>query len=350
VTRRRWILAGLGLVVLGVVAVLSGVAPIAASSGHWAITEWVLHTTMRRTVAARTLGNEVPVDLEDPALVMRGAGHFERGCRPCHGAPGQAMPLIMQQAEPPPPRLDEPKPGWEPAELFWVIKHGLKFTGMPAWPSQKRDDEVWAMVAFLQAFPELDGAGYRALVHDDQSAPDEAPAFVVERCQGCHGASGQGRPPDAFPKLAGQSEPYLRKALDDYAAGLRHSGIMQPVAVATTPAERARAAAFYASLEPMKPSGSTSDTSHGETIARKGDVQRKVGACASCHGPSEHEHDPLHPRLDGQSERFLASQLRLFRDGRRQRERAATMSLVMRHGLEDQQIDAVAAYYARRNP
>jgi hypothetical protein len=56
---------------------------------------------------------------------------------------------------------------YTPEQLFSIVKHGIKFTGMPAWPVQQRDDEVWAMVAFLRRLPDLDAAGYRRLAYGE---------------------------------------------------------------------------------------------------------------------------------------------------------------------------------------
>jgi mono/diheme cytochrome c family protein len=51
---------------------------------------------------------------------------------------------------PQPPDLADVVGEWNNAQLFRIVKHGVRFTGMPAWPMQDRDDEVWAMVAFLR--------------------------------------------------------------------------------------------------------------------------------------------------------------------------------------------------------
>jgi mono/diheme cytochrome c family protein len=126
--------------------------PLKASSGHWAITAWFLHFTMRRSVATHSPGLQAPA-LDVPRLVLQGAGHYETGCRPCHGSVDLPLPRIAQQMTPPPPYLPPRITTWEPEELFYIVKHGVKFTGMPAWPSQQRDDEVWAMVAFLLMRP-----------------------------------------------------------------------------------------------------------------------------------------------------------------------------------------------------
>ena len=53
---------------------------------------------------------------------------------------------------------------WNPEELLYLVKHGIKFTGMPAWTALQRDDEVWAVVAFLRALPGMDADDYARLV------------------------------------------------------------------------------------------------------------------------------------------------------------------------------------------
>ena len=161
-----------GLAVGGVLVAASGIVPIKASSGHSPITAWFLHFAMRRSVATHTLGLQAPA-LDEPRLVLQGAGHYETGCRPCHGSPDLPLPRIMQQMTPHPPSLPPLISTWKPAELFYIVKHGVKFTGMPAWPAQQRDDEVWAMVAFLRTLPDLPAEAYRRLVHGEPTTTSE---------------------------------------------------------------------------------------------------------------------------------------------------------------------------------
>ena len=64
---------------------------------------------------------------------------------------------------PAPPVLADVVDDWNSRELFWIVKHGIKYTAMPAWSTQRRDDEVWAMVAFLQQLPRMEAPHYREL-------------------------------------------------------------------------------------------------------------------------------------------------------------------------------------------
>ena len=256
---RRWIgtaaaLAGAFAAVGFLIAAL-GIVPIKASSGHWAMTDWFLHFAMRRSVVMQSLGIAVP-GLDDPDLALKGAGHYENGCRPCHGSPDTDLPRIARAMTPSPPTLASRIPEWKPRHLFYIVKHGIKFTGMPAWPTQQRDDEVWAMVAFLRTLPGLDAEGYRRLVHGDTAddsairdrpEPVDIPEITVT-CANCHGPDGRGRGSGAFPALAGQRPAYLHAALRAYARGQRHSGLMELVAGGLRSGEARALARYYAGL------------------------------------------------------------------------------------------------------
>ena len=87
---------------------------------------------------------------------------------------------------PPPPELTGRVSRYKAEELFSIVKHGIKFTGMPAWPVQQRDDEVWAVVAFLRRMPEVDAAEYRRLAYGyggdvPPQLPIDLPPHVVRQ-------------------------------------------------------------------------------------------------------------------------------------------------------------------------
>ena len=83
-----------------------------------------------------------------------------RNCSECHGAPGVEPSGFSQGLIPPPPILSEEVHEWDAAELFWITKHGVKMTGMPAFGHAHTDDEIWAMVAFLQHMPTISSEEY----------------------------------------------------------------------------------------------------------------------------------------------------------------------------------------------
>lgn len=77
---------------------------------------------------------------------------------------------------PEPPDLEEAAGEWSEAELFWIIKHGIKMTGMPAWGKIDGDDELWSVVAFVKALPDTSAERYRALKAQYGGERDEGAA------------------------------------------------------------------------------------------------------------------------------------------------------------------------------
>lgn len=349
--RRKWMLIGVAAFIAlagaaGAFTAIVGLPVVKASSGHWAITEWVLQNSKQRSVSLHSMNLTAP-ELDDERLVLIGAGHYESGCRFCHGAPGMPQPRVPQAMLPRPPPMVEAARKYTAEELFYIVKHGLKFAGMPAWPAQEREDEVWPVVAFILKTPGMDEAAYRALVFGAElETPTQAPPTVTRVCARCHGADGLGRGRAAFPKLAGQRPEYLRRSLQAYASGERHSGIMEPIAVSLRPEELESAVRWYASLPPFT-SSSAKGSKLGEALATHGDPARKLPPCIKCHGPKQAPRYPVYPRLAGQYAEYLELQLTLFKEGRRGgTEYAEIMKLVASHGLTEEEMKEVARYFA----
>ncbi|WP_438480213.1 c-type cytochrome [Oleiharenicola lentus] len=346
-----------GVILIGAFLVVSsGIVPVRASSGHWPITEWLLKYAMKRTVTTYSLGVTVP-NLDDHALILKGAGHYETGCRACHGSPGMRMPLIAQRMTPPAPELTGRIDDLGPKRLFYVVKHGLKFTGMPAWPAQSRDDEVWAVVAFLKKLPELDDEGYHRLVHGETVAADPIQALTLspvssvalQSCVRCHGSDGSGRGSDAFPKLAGQRREYLQTAMEAYATSERHSGIMQPVAAGLSKETVEQLVNYYAAL-PAPPATPPAPT-HREAIARGREIAlhglpaQRVPACVECHDVRGKQRKPDYPTLAGQPARYLELQLTLFQADQRGGSDYAHLMQPIAARLTPEQMRDVARYF-----
>ena len=356
-TRARVVMLVAGALVACLLLAWSGLINVGASSGHWAITDWFLHYVMRQSVETHSMGIEAP-PLEDPALIHRGAGHYATGCAPCHGAPGQPRSVVTEAMTPPPPLLPGKIDEWDSSELFWIVRHGVKFTGMPAWAAPERTDEVWAMVAFLLKLPGLELDAYRELalgeLADEQLRDAGLESLVADpfepvlaECARCHGRDGQGRGVGAFPKLSGQSEAYLLASLQAYAQGLRHSGIMEPAAARLSDSEMRRLSDHYASMGvgPQPPQSRGGDKL-GATIARRGVSDNRIPACVACHEPGDGGRYPQYPSLRGQTAAYLAGQLRLFKAGIRGGTPYANVMEAIARRMSDAQIDAVAAYFA----
>lgn len=357
--RVAWVLAG--LVLGGLSAALTGIVPIRASSGHLPITEWFLETTMRRSVAVRSA--QVPaVSIDDPGLILKGAGHYEIGCKPCHGAPGEPQSEYARNMTPSPPLLAETVGEWERDDLFYVVRHGVKFTGMPAWPSAHRDDEVWAMVAFLRVLPEMTAAEYAALAATGPAAPQRVEVGgsgevgdVLVTCARCHGTDGNGRGGGVFPRLGGQSRDYLELSLVAYARGERQSGIMKTVAAALDRQTVAALARHYEGLgrgAPSHPELDPAAVERGAVIAVRGVPERKIPSCAHCHGPLPGivPRNPAYPRIAGLHPAYLALQLHLFRAGDRGGSPYFHLMEKAVEGLREDEVADLAAYYGALDP
>jgi cytochrome c553 len=266
---------------------------------------------------------------------------------------------------PEPPYLPPKISAWKPEALFSVVKHGVKLTGMPAWPTQKRDDEVWAMVAFLLQFQDLDAREYRRLVYGEippapEAAPIEsllgpqnAPRAVAASCGRCHGVDGRGRGAGAFPRLAGQRPAYLYASLQAFARGQRHSGIMEPIAAGLSPGEMRELARYYGNLPAFPPprrAATLAAIERGRRIAHRGVPEKRVPSCADCHGPGAVRRKPIYPNLAGQYAGYLVQQLQLFQKEHRGGTPFAHLMHPVAARLTPEQMRDVAAYYESLGP
>jgi len=249
---------------------------------------------------------------------------------------------------PHPPFLPERIDRWDDAELFQIVKHGIKFTGMPAWTAPKRNDEIWAVVAFLRQLPRLSADQYWRLAVGEPRHPGASPP-MIEMCAACHGADGRGRDGGAFPTIARQNAPYLRRALDAYASGRRHSGMMGPIAAAMDARTRDALIDYYSRLLPATPRGAGGDVARGEAIALRGIPERRIPACLECHQPDA-DQNREYPILDGQHAEFLLQQLQLFNEDARGGSDLASIMRPIAMRLTPDEMKSVAAYFSTRAP
>lgn len=156
----------LGCVLSGGAAfVLSGVYNVAADVPHWRVTFLLLEAVRERSIAVHSEGIEVP-PLNSEGLVTTGFPHFHDTCRLCHGAPGYQREEFAEGLYPKPPLLSshEVQRENEDRELYWIVKNGLKMTGMPSFGKTHSEEQLWGMVAFLRRLPSLDPQTYKQMV------------------------------------------------------------------------------------------------------------------------------------------------------------------------------------------
>jgi len=149
------------IVPLGAFAfVNSGMYDVGASSPHTKFTSWLTHETMIHSVRHRADGRTVPSRVFS-GEVQAGFCAYEAHCVDCHGGPGVARQTWVSGMEPSPPYLLDVTHRFTPQQLFWITQNGIKMTGMPAWRNSMSDEQIWQIVTFLEAMPEVNSARYR---------------------------------------------------------------------------------------------------------------------------------------------------------------------------------------------
>ena len=159
---------------IGSVAVVmySGMVNVAADEPHSDFVYWLLEETRENSIKKASQDIEVP-DLSDPELLLTGGTDYEFMCSSCHLKPGQKESDMSLGLYPTPPNLTLANTEHEGHEHgddeqaarknFWVIKHGIKASGMPAWGKTHDDQRIWAMVAFIKQLPTLTPEQYQVL-------------------------------------------------------------------------------------------------------------------------------------------------------------------------------------------
>ena len=189
------------------VVVYSGIYDISVTRQHLQPIHSVMEIAMRQSVRRYSKGIDEP-PLTDPQMALRGAASFRDNCVQCHGAPGVAQSDIGLSMQPLPGPLVDAQQHWRPRELYWVVRNGIKMTGMPAWQYRMPDAEIWDLVAFMQQLPQLNAAQYAqwsqaatAGSADAGGTGNAAPTFTVDvergrqtlhqyACNACHSIPG----------------------------------------------------------------------------------------------------------------------------------------------------------------
>jgi mono/diheme cytochrome c family protein len=148
---------------LGAVAFVgSGVYDIGADDHHLKVVFMAVERLRDRSIARRASDITVP-PLDDAKKISAGAARYATLCAACHLAPGAAPSPIRTGMYPHPPSLAQEAPH-DPASAYWIVKHGIKMSAMPAWGRSLDDAAIWDVVAFLQKLPDMNPEDYRALL------------------------------------------------------------------------------------------------------------------------------------------------------------------------------------------
>tara|TARA_R110002049_G_scaffold29552_17_gene100454 strand:- start:3032 stop:3616 length:585 start_codon:yes stop_codon:yes gene_type:complete len=172
----KYLLLTVGIAIIGGMAFLySGIYPMGADVPHNALTYWALETMRERSIVRVASNIEVPDDLDTSSRLLRGGADYNDMCASCHLTPSKKQSDFTLGLYPSPPNLaasgseeghgnhDHGGELYTQQRQFWIIKHGIKASGMPAWGPGHDDERIWDMVAFLKRLPELTPQQYQIL-------------------------------------------------------------------------------------------------------------------------------------------------------------------------------------------
>jgi len=160
------------LALIGLLAILGGIGAatfffggffdVGAGHADPNVVNWAL-IQVRKASIARHATDRLPVPLDDPALVRAGARTYsDLGCVNCHGGPG-VKPAKFSDGLNPPLNLKKVVNVLRPEELFWVVKNGIKMTGMPSFSaSGATDQEIWPVVVFAKKLESVSAEDFKA--------------------------------------------------------------------------------------------------------------------------------------------------------------------------------------------
>lgn len=152
-----------------------GAYNIAADEPHTPLVYSMLDTLRHRSIAVRAQGIVPPNDLNSPTRISTGAGLYTEMCSGCHLGPGVEPSEMSKGLYPQAPELAREGQRLSPAEQFWMIKHGVKLSAMPAWGKTHPDPLMWDMVAFVRKLPGMTPEEYKRII---ASAPEDHDAMM----------------------------------------------------------------------------------------------------------------------------------------------------------------------------
>lgn len=164
------VLTVLACALLVLTYVYVGIFDVAADQPHGTMLSWLAKSTRERSIAVRSIDIKVP-ELDLPTRVADGAHEYAEMCAGCHLGPGVADNEFRRGLYPVAPALAAPEFAHERSEAaaarqFWIVKHGIKMSAMPAWGITHDDNTIWSIVAFLQKLPGLTAEQYAQMTSE----------------------------------------------------------------------------------------------------------------------------------------------------------------------------------------
>jgi cytochrome c553 len=141
--------------------------------------------------AERRRQNPLP---SNPEILREAMEHFADHCASCHGNDGKGQTEVGRNLYPRAPDMTQPDTQrLSDGELFFIIKNGVRFTGMPAWGRETPEDDraSWRLVHFIRHLPEISADELDAMARANPVSPAEA----MERLEAERFLEGEGENP-----------------------------------------------------------------------------------------------------------------------------------------------------------
>jgi cytochrome c553 len=278
----------------------------------------------------------VPLEPKERAALFPSAAEIERGrgvaassCAGCHGLDGFSVDENL-------PHLAGQRTIYLYRDLL-AYKQGTRTDDSMRHAVEFLSDEALLNVSAYYADLVLPSSGPAAASDTAEDDPLQAGRVATAGCAGCHGADGNSSVP-GMPNLTAQHPDYFATAMRAYQAGTRPDALMKSFTASLDEDTIASMALYYALQEPQPAAGRGSgDPEAGSALAEP---------CAGCHGADGNAAAAENPTLAGQDAMYLAKTMREYRDG--QRDHALMVSAMA--GLQDSDIEDVAAFYAEQEP
>ena len=170
---KQFLLGAASVIGLGTVAgfgyIQNGGLDFAADTTHSDGVTKLIAWAREQSITRQAKDIVPPGDLASGERIRRGAGNYEAMCVGCHLSPSLEDSEIRKGLYPVSPNLSLPAANTEVSgsdgRRFWIIKHGIKGSAMPAWAKGGMDDEaIWDLTAFIKVLPELSAKEYQASV------------------------------------------------------------------------------------------------------------------------------------------------------------------------------------------
>jgi len=147
------------LAVFALLTIFTGSYNVAATERPNPVIGWALDTTMHKSVGRRA-GDITPPPEFTPAMIEAGASEYKEYCAHCHGGVGEGRAEWVAGMRPHPPALARTADQWSEREGFWMVKRGIKMSGMPAFGPTHDDQALWNIAAFVKAMPDMTAERY----------------------------------------------------------------------------------------------------------------------------------------------------------------------------------------------